>query len=355
MIDNIREARLNFELLIEIGQEGKNSEVFLSHDKQLDGNIAVKRIQKSKFKEPAHFFEEAKKLYDSNHPNIVHVKYSCQDDNYIYIAMPFYANGSLNNVIDSRFLSTREIVKYSLDFLSGLHHIHTKKLLHFDIKPNNILLSNSMGGLLSDFGLAKYIDSYGTAEPDNLYLAQAPPERYLTDRFTVHSDIYQAGVTIYRLCNGNKEFYSQRNAFYNEDGTYNFSRFQKAVLSGRFPDRTIFLPHIPGKLRTIVRKAMKPNPSERYDSVIEMMNDLATIDEKLDWMHSIGHDFYEWTIEFDSKFETIRIQSNGDTFDVEGRKNIKLSGRITRIKDWTKNNLEKQNALDFVKEILDIY
>lgn len=355
MIGSTKEAKLNFKLLREIGKEGKNSEVFLAYDLQLDGNIAVKRIPIKKFKDVDHYFDEAKKLYDSSHPNVVQVKYSCQDEDHVYLAMPFYENGSLNQLINHRYLTTGEIIKYSLDFLSGLHHIHTKNLIHFDIKPNNVLLSNSGDGLLSDFGLAKYIDAYGTAEPDNLYHAQTPPESFLTNRFTVHSDIYQAGVTLYRLCNGNDKFYSQINNYRSADGTFNYENFKRAVLSGRFPDRGTFLPHIPNKLKTIARKAMKPNPTERFNSVLEMMNELASIDKKLHWNFIRHSEVLEWTIEFETKCESIRIESRNGTYDVIGEKVMKSSGRRTRISDWSQNNLDKQSALDFVTEILDIY
>lgn len=355
MIGSTKETKLNFRLLREIGKEGKNSEVFLAYDLQLDGNIAVKRIPIKRFKDVNNYFDEAKKLYDSNHPNVVQVKYSCQDEEHVYLAMPFYENGSLNQLINQRFLTTGEIIKYSLDFLSGLHHIHTKKLIHFDIKPNNVLLSNSMDGLLSDFGLAKYIDVYGTAEPDNMYNAQIPPESYLTNRFTVHTDIYQVGVTLYRLCNGNNEFYSQRNKFRNEDGTFDFDRFKRAVISGRYPDRGTFLPHIPNKLKTIIRKAMKPNPEERYNSVLEMMNELASIDKKLHWQYVQHAEAMEWTIEFETKCESLRLISINETCEVLGEKVMKSTARRTRISDWSKKNLDKQSALDFVTEILDIY
>lgn len=65
-------------------------------------------------------------LYATEHPNIMGVKYATQDEHYIYISMDFYKNGSLNSLLQKRFLTVREIIKYSLEFLSGLHFMHTK-------------------------------------------------------------------------------------------------------------------------------------------------------------------------------------------------------------------------------------
>ena len=88
-------AELNFETIKEIGQEGKNSQVFLAHDIQLDGEIVVKKIEKSKIIKPTEYYEEAKKLYASYHSNVVKVNYGCSDADHIYIAMPYYKCGSL--------------------------------------------------------------------------------------------------------------------------------------------------------------------------------------------------------------------------------------------------------------------
>ena len=116
-------ASLDFELLKEIGQEGKNSKVHLAHDKQLDAELVIKVIEKSKFKNPLDFYAESKRLYDSEHQHVVQVKYACQDDDNIYLAMPFYKNGSLKTLMDRRFLTIREILRYSIQFLLGLNNI----------------------------------------------------------------------------------------------------------------------------------------------------------------------------------------------------------------------------------------
>ena len=67
----LQTAQLNFENQREIGQEGRNSKVFIAHDKQLDGEIVVKQIEKSKLTNPADYYKEAKILYASSHPFVV--------------------------------------------------------------------------------------------------------------------------------------------------------------------------------------------------------------------------------------------------------------------------------------------
>ena len=115
-------AQLNFETIREIGQEGRNSQVFLAHDKQLDGEIVVKKIQKARIKHTGEYYRESKILHASSHPYVVRVNYGCSDSDFIYIAMPYYKNGSLKSLIDTRYLSIREVIRYSIQFLSGLNH-----------------------------------------------------------------------------------------------------------------------------------------------------------------------------------------------------------------------------------------
>ncbi|MXD18237.1 protein kinase, partial [Escherichia coli] len=82
---------------------------------------------------PEEFFQEARLLYASAHSNIVQICYAARDDKNIYIAMPFYSNGSLSSLMAQKNLTSREIIRYGIQFLSGLNHIHSKGLMHFDI------------------------------------------------------------------------------------------------------------------------------------------------------------------------------------------------------------------------------
>ena len=96
--------------------------------------------------------------------------------------------------------TVREIVTLGCNILSALHDIHSKGLIHFDVKPDNVLLSERGEGLLSDFGLAKQI-SDRIALQDRLYNKMIPPEATRGgDRFDRTFDIYQFGLGIFTVC-----------------------------------------------------------------------------------------------------------------------------------------------------------
>ncbi|PWQ83585.1 serine/threonine protein kinase, partial [Stenotrophomonas maltophilia] len=90
-----------------IGQDGKNSEAYIAHDSQLNAQVVVKKIAKKHLVSVDEYFTEAKTLYLSAHPNVVQIHYACQDEDHIYIAMPYYAKGSLKKLMSTRHLTVR--------------------------------------------------------------------------------------------------------------------------------------------------------------------------------------------------------------------------------------------------------
>jgi len=342
-------TELNFETIEEIGQEGKNSNVYLAHDKQLDGEIVIKKIEKAKITNAMEYYEEAKKLYASSHSNVVSVNYGCSDSTHVYIAMPFYKNGSLKQKVNSEHLTIREIIRYSIQFLSGLHNIHSKGLIHFDVKPDNILISDSNEALLSDFGLTKAMNTFGFASPEQIYSKQLPPETFTSTDKTLHFDIYLSGLTLYRLLNGEQHFHQQLSLFKTRD------EYVNAVRTGCFPDRSSYLPHIPIKLQRIVNKAISVNIVDRHQSVLDLINDLSGVDENLDWKFKRSSNTESWSKENGTHCYKVEL-------DFADLKNMSIlttktninTGRTQRQKAHCHNNLTNSNVLSKIKKALKI-
>jgi len=272
-------GQVSFKKISEIGQDGKNSKTFTAHDLQLNADIVIKQISKASLASTDEFFNESRALYASTHPNVVQLHYACQDAENVYIAMPFYSKGSIKPLISEKtHLTVRRIVALGCQTLSGLHNIHSKGLIHFDVKPDNILLSERGDAMLSDFGLAKQMAG-GVAHPGKFYAPMVPPEVLAGhSAFDLTYDIYQMGLTLYRMCVGNEEFNRQFRGYTDKDA------FIADVTAGKFPDRKTFPPHIPSRLRSVIKKCLKVNPTERYRSAVEAANALASIDgPELDW------------------------------------------------------------------------
>lgn len=340
-------AELSFELRTEIGQAGTNSKTHIAHDPQLDAEIVIKQVRKSDLDSVDAFFDESKILYLSNHPNVVPVHYACHDADRIYIAMPYYRRGSLNALIVSRYLTVREIVTLGCQVCSGLHNIHSKGLIHFDIKPDNVLLSDRGEALISDFGLSRRVGLGGTAGQDRLYFKMRPPEAYDTSEFTAGFDIYQLGLTLYRMCNGNDDFDEQFYEFGETTLAFDRDAFKFSVRNGRFPDRTRFEEHIPDRLRRLIKKCLEPNPADRFEAAIEVANELAQVEERLDWQFSRDAGKRIWVKTDDERRFTLTVDENGASV---AEKTMLGSGRRTRIASHCTDRITSRDIRKFLGE-----
>jgi eukaryotic-like serine/threonine-protein kinase len=350
MIDSI----LQLQLIKEIGQEGRNSNVFIAHDPQLNAEVIVKRINKSKeFTNADEYFAEAQMLYASSHPNIMGVRYASQDTDNVYIVMDYYPNGSLNSLISNRFLTVREIIKYSLEFLSGLHYIHSKGLVHLDIKPTNILINNAGKGVLTDFGLAKYLNENGFTQPKKTYPLHFAPEAFTHGKWSFYSDIYQAGLTLYRMCNGNNHF---KNQLKNLNITTTQELFT-AIGDNKFPKKNSFLPHIPDKLRSIIQRAMHLDESLRYETVLDMMNEISLIEENLDWVYTeYTNEHSEWErFEGTHYSKIVLLKVNETEWATEGYRTRISDGRQNKVSKWNTNGyISKEKAFKAIEKLFKL-
>lgn len=347
MLKPYSRADLHFELREEIGAEGRNSQVFVAHDPQLDALLVIKKLGKATM-DSEEYFRESSLLYGSSHSNVVPVHYACQDDDHVYLAMPRYIKGSLKRLMTQRSLTVREIVVLSTQFLSGLHHIHSKKLVHFDIKPDNILISDRDEALLSDFGLARPRALNGLAGQDRLYGKMVPPEAFRTEEFDHRFDIYQVGLTMYRMCVGDVEFYSQYDSHV-INGALDRVAYRHAVVNAQFPNRNNdkFPEHIPERLITVIRKCLQTNEVDRYSSVIEIVNELSPIEgELLDWQYEARADGRSWTKTVNGTEIKLELDNHRRAIATKRSSN----GTVRRIADYSSDNLNRQQTKRFLRE-----
>ena len=311
-------AELHFELRGEIGSGGEGV-VYQAFDKQMNAILAVKVIPIGSFSNLDAFFDEARKLYLSRHHNVVPVQYACTKDDKVYMAMPYYQRGSVAQLMKRRFLTVFEVVRYSLQFLSGLNNIHTKQLIHFDVKPENFLISDSDTVLLADFGVAQQVVAFGFAPVREVTEIYAPPEYFLQQsQHNLKFDIYQAGISMYRMCNGSEMYIEQVIKAATVRGKKDNQNYIDALTAGKFMTNPPFLPHIPRSLRKVVRKAIKPNPDDRYDSILDMLNALSRIDDTNLWQFTKNSETnLVWTLENSE----VTALNNGTVWQITALKN----------------------------------
>lgn len=340
-------AEVNFEIIEDIGVEGKNSDVFKIIDTALNAEMVLKRVPKAKIPDAEKYFDEARIIYHNQHPNVVEVNYACQDNDFVYVTMPYYQKGSLSRLMNTRFLTLREIIRYSVQFLSGLHSIHSKNLLHFDLKPDNILLSDRNEAMLSDFGLAKYMDEYGFSKPDMMYSKHIPPEAVFTRDFSTSFDIYQAGLTMYRMCVGSQNFNDQFSSYISAQG-FDRERFKTDLENGNFPDRNAMPAHIHSKVKKAILKCLEISPDDRYKSALDVVNAISDVDETyLDWRYECDGLIQKWSKKASSGvLHCIEVDGEGASSAYK----ISTRGVRTRTSQFTKPNFKRQDLNIFLKQ-----
>jgi eukaryotic-like serine/threonine-protein kinase len=261
--------------------EGMNSEVFKAHDPQLGGEFAVKVIEKSKFGgDITKYFEEAQAMFANAHCNIVPIQYACETATHIMLAMPYYSRGSLAARISSGPITATELIRVAVGVLNGVSQIHHKGYIHFDIKPSNVLFNDMNDPLVSDFGQTRRFLPGGAVAVPQMYCRAMPPETLSSGVGSLLGDIYQLGLLLYRAVNGDAMYEDQ---FAGID----WSSTKRLIASGKLPDRKRFLPHVPKRIRSIIRKALNPNPADRYQSAEEFSKAIARVPVGLDWNTTI--------------------------------------------------------------------
>ncbi|GMO58283.1 hypothetical protein BwSF12_75360 [Bradyrhizobium ottawaense] len=309
MFSALTTAQVAFQKGEEIGGEGKNSQTYKAYDPQLNATIVIKQMPKAKMADAACYFNESRSLYASAHPNVVQVHYACEDDEYVYVAMPLYKNGSVKTLLGKRYLTVREIVRIGCQVLTGLHNVHSKGLVHFDIKSDNVLLSDRQEALISDFGLAKPL-SDGVATPDGIYEPNWPPEALVQAEFDCRFDIFQFGLTLYCMSVGLDAYKAQYLRYFGEDGQLDVVKFTADIAAGTYPDRGAFPPHVPARLKSVCKRCLEVDPANRYQSALEAMNDLAQVDGNLDWQFQESGEDKIWTKTVDGTSLTFTVRSD---------------------------------------------
>jgi eukaryotic-like serine/threonine-protein kinase len=340
-------ASVEYEKLKEIGiGEGMNSKVYLANDPQLASNIAVKEIPKADFgNKVERFFAEAQAMYKTKHENIVPVHYACATATHVCIAMPFFKQGSFARAIKQGPAPLSQVLSSGRAILAALAQIHLANLLHLDVKPSNVLLSDRGVAMLADFGQAREMSPTGVAVPSRIYHLAVPPEAY-SGAVALPSDIYQTGLLLYRAANGDPHFMAQ--------WSVDHVKQAEAVRKGRFPRRDLFMPHVPQRLRTAIRKALRVQPHERFQSALEFSDALDRVELQLDWKTTIISTGYCWEcVRSEQPDLVVTAKCAGATWATEVYTLTPARKRAKGRSLFWKSNLSWSDALKHLNEVFD--
>jgi len=342
-----RLATLTYDPLRQIGAgQGMNSRVFLSTDPQLGGEFAIKEIPKSSLGNSViGFFQEASTMFTCEHPNVVPIQYACETADEICLAMRYFPRGSLADRIANGPLQLGQVLKLMREVLSGLGHIHSRGFVHLDLKPSNVLFSDLDEAMIADFGQSRRSIN-GVVQTPRMYIPALPPEVIIHQVAVTASDLYHAGLLLYRAVNGDP--------FYRAQIPTDLQVLAAKIASGRFPDRNAFMPHVPKRVRTIVRNALKVDPADRYQTAREMADALAKVPVPIDWkITTLPSGATEWCIDRPGQPSlAVRLDPSGTGWSVAIQTEGAAGTRARSRKDW-RSGITRSAAEDHLKKVFE--
>jgi len=191
------------------------SRVFLGRDEVLDRSVAVKILHPDLDDEEsgALFRREGRTAARLSHPNIVPV-YDAGEDmmgghEVSYIVMEYVPCGHLRGLIDRRgALPEPMLARLGADVAAALAHAHERGIVHRDVKPQNVLLDERDNPKLTDFGIARALDTTQESRANSYFgtAAYSSPEQLQGHRVTPKSDVYSLGATLYHAATGGPPF-----------------------------------------------------------------------------------------------------------------------------------------------------
>jgi len=202
-----------YELLEEIGR-GAQGVVFRARQKSLNRTVALKVISLGQWASKAHlkrFRREAEAAASLDHPSIVPIYEVGERDGSCYFSMKFVEGGQLDEVVRRTPTSIRQAVELIAKVARTVHYAHERGILHRDIKPGNILLDAKGEPHLTDFGLARLVESESSVT-QTLDVLGTPsymaPEQAVGNNAAVSSttDVYGLGAVLYHLLTGHPPF-----------------------------------------------------------------------------------------------------------------------------------------------------
>jgi serine/threonine protein kinase len=234
---------------------GGFSDVYLAHDHELDRSVAIKRLLLSDV-DPHFIKDEAKTLASLDHPAIVRIYDICNEPKHGYLVIMQYVPGPMLREVLTKPLSIKRAVEIAIRISGGLIHAHSRGVVHRDIKPTNILMSNEGEPLIADFGLALAPNAH--CDPEGGTPRYMSPEqiRNETKRIGPSSDIFSTGILLYEMLAGRVPFNGET-----------AEAISRATLEQSITPINELNADVPVELDRIVRRALRKNVKDRYSSM----------------------------------------------------------------------------------------
>lgn len=269
-IERLQNGR--YAVLKKLGEGGKGV-VFKARDTVLNRVVAIKMLKSEAPTEETYsrFIREAQAVAKLNHPNIVSIHDAGNEDGKQFLVLEFVNGSSLRDLMKTYpegRCDRQTALRIGIDICSALQYAHSQGVLHRDVKPENILITEDGTAKLMDFGLAKMVHQSDITQEGIIVgtVAYVAPEIALGKGADARSDLYSFGAVLYETVTGKPPFPG-------EDPI--------KVIFGHIHDRSVspnrLNPNIPQALTDCIMKLLEKEPNERYQSSGDLLKVLKQI------------------------------------------------------------------------------
>jgi len=243
-----------YEIKAEIGRGGMG-EVYLAQDTTLNRTVAIKMLPRDlslKQKSLEKFKQEAALTLDLTHPNIIRIYNFEENAGENFIIMEYIEGQTLEDLLEKKGrLSLEELIPIAEQIATGLDFAHSKKVLHPDIKPSNIMIDNAGHVKIADFGIARQLKdtiTRITGKETTGTLLYMSPEQLMGEGIDHRSDIYSFAAVLYEALSGKPPFTQ--------------GHIPEQIRNARPAD----LKNTPVNANKAIQKGLKKSPSERFQT-----------------------------------------------------------------------------------------
>ncbi len=260
-----------YEIIEKIGAGGM-SIVYKAIDNRLQRYVAIKELREEFVQDEefvTKFRKEALSAASLSHPNIVGIYDVGSDKESHYIVMEYVEGKTLKQVIEEEGpFDAKTVLELGVQMVSALKHAHQKKIIHRDIKPQNILMTPEGVLKVTDFGIAKAVDSSTIVATGNAIgsVHYFSPEQAKGKYVNESSDLYSCGIVLFELATKRLPFEAE-------------SHISIALkhINEELPKPSSINPNIPSNLENIILRATCKNQADRYQNADEMLRDMRGV------------------------------------------------------------------------------